>query len=73
MKIKKYSNITTTFDKIEIGEVFEYNAYYFLKTPIIVTLGDIDYDSVCIRSGAPFWFSDNTEVIKVDATLLIDN
>lgn len=73
MKIEKYSNITTTFDNIEIGEVFEYDAHYFLKIATIIALGDIDYNSICISTGKAIWFSNDVKVIKVDAKLLINN
>lgn len=72
MIVEKKSNISTTIDNIEIGEAFEYNGYYFLKTTTIIALGDLDYNSVCMNTGKAVWFSDDVKVIKVNAKLLID-
>ena len=79
MLIQKDSAKITTFDQIENGEVFTYAGDYFLKITRIrghMIIKDEDYDdgeynAIRMSTGNVTWFSNQIEVIKVDARLLI--
>ena len=71
---------TTTFNNIEEGDVFKYGGNYFLKVRNIhmhISVGDFvvnnNYNAVWLTNGNQALFSYNTEVIKVDAKLIVNN
>lgn len=67
-------NITTTFDKINVGEAFYYNYYggIYLKTESLFDdNGNVMTNAVNLRLGSMCLFPDNEKVIALDCECVI--
>lgn len=62
---------TLSFNNMEIGEVFEYDGKYFLKT-INVFDADRYYNAIHLSTGNATYFTANAEVVKVNAKLMVN-
>jgi len=72
MIIEKKPVNTIVFNNIEMGEVFKYNGNYFLKIGSIFSF-DKDYNAVYISTGKIACFSIDTEVIKINSKLIVND
>lgn len=62
---------TTTFEKLEIGDVFRYGSNYYLKVPPCST-GNYNYNSYDLSNNDYCYFSEYRDIIPIRAKLVIE-
>lgn len=74
MKIVKDDGLKyVKFEDIQLGECFKnMNHDYFIKIPFIDDKQNYKINSVDLRDGCVCFFTDETNVIKIDATIRVE-
>jgi hypothetical protein len=73
MNIIKNRNETTTFEKLNNGDVFTtcYDRRYFMVIKAFVSIDGSSYNCVSLHDGEMNFMGDDETVIKVDCDLVI--
>lgn len=71
MKISDKRMKCTEFEDLKIGQVFLYNDKFFMKTTDSYCEDDKHDNSVCLSTGELDCFDDETQVMPVNAELII--